>query len=167
MTLGDRWCRPAERVLRTITKLGQDVPSDGTSPTHSLVIVAEGRVKKRGSHGISALFPETALALHHALVYGMLCILAGASLIGLSVYIALLCSEMFFSQPPSKSPRVKVPQLAHSVLVAKEGLELPAVETRILVAPNREEVVRVTTPVHGGQIPMTAPATLESEPTWS
>ena len=50
---------------------------------------------------------------------------------------------------------------------AKEGLELPAVETRILVAPNREEVVRVTTPVHGGQIPMTAPATLESEPTWS
>jgi hypothetical protein len=114
-----------------------------------------------------SFFPETALALLHALVYGMACILAGAALIGLSVYIALLCSEMFFSQSRSKTQRAKAPQSARRVLVAKEGLELPAVETRILVAPNREEVVRVTTPVHGGQIPMTTPATLESEPTWS
>ena len=116
-----------------------------------------------------SFFPETALALLLALVYGMACILAGASLIGLSVYIALLCSEIFFSQPRSKSVRAKVPQLAHRAPVAEESLDLSAVEKRILAAPNRlgEEVVRVTAPANGGQVPMTVPATLESEPTWS
>ncbi len=116
-----------------------------------------------------SFFPETALALLHVLVYGMACILAGASLIGLFVYIALLCSEMFLSQPPSKTRRAKVPQLAHRVPAAEESLDLSAVEKRILAAPNRlgEEMVRVTAPAHGGQVPMTVPATLESEPTWS
>src|SRR5438874_3057781 len=58
--------------------------------------------------GYPSFFPETALALLHALVYGMACMLAGASLIGLSVYSALLCSEIFFSQPRSdrKSTRL-------------------------------------------------------------
>ena len=116
-----------------------------------------------------SFFPETALALLHALVYGMACILAGASLIGLSVYTSLLCSEIFFSQPRSKSPRAKVPQLVHRAPVAEESLDLSAVETRTLAVPNHlgEEVVRVTAPAHGGQVPMTVPATLESEPTWS
>jgi len=115
-----------------------------------------------------SFFPD-ALALLHALVYGMACILAGASLIGLSVYTALLCSEIFFSQPRSKSPRAKVPQLAHRAPVAEESLDLSAVETRTLAVPNRlgEEVVRETAPARGAQIPMTVPATLESEPTWS
>src|SRR6185437_2591472 len=114
--------------------------------------------------------PETALALLQALLYGMACILAGAALIGLSVYIALLCSEMFFSQPPpSKTTRAKVPELAHRASVAEESLDLSAVGKRIAAAPNRlgEEVVRVTAPAHGGQGPMTVPANLESEPTWS
>jgi hypothetical protein len=116
-----------------------------------------------------SFFPETALVLLHALVYGMACILAGASLIGLSVYTALLCSEIFFSQPRSKSARAKVPQLAHRAPVAEESLDLSAVETRTLAVPNRlgEEVVRETAPARGAQIPMTVPATLESEPTWS
>jgi hypothetical protein len=118
--------------------------------------------------GYPSFFPETALAPLHVLVYGMAYILAGASLIGLSVYIALLCSEIFFSQPRSKAPRAKVPQFAHRAPVAEESLDLSAVEKRILAAPNRlgEEGVRVTAPAHGGQIPMTVPATLESEPTW-
>jgi hypothetical protein len=73
--------------------------------------------------------PETALALLQAPLYGMACILAGAALIALFLYIVLLCSEMF-SQPRSKSQRAKVPQLARRVPVAKEGLELSAVETR-------------------------------------
>jgi hypothetical protein len=109
-----------------------------------------------------SFFPETALALLHALVYGMACILAGASLIGLSVYIALLCSEIFFSQPCSKAPRTKVPQLAHRAPVVEESLDLSAVETRTLAAPNRlgEEVLRQTAPARGGQVPMTVPATL-------
>ena len=116
-----------------------------------------------------SFFPETALALLHALVYGMAFIFVGASLIGLSVYIALLCSEIFFSQPRSKSVRAKVPQLAHRAPVAEESLDLSAVEKRILAAPNRlgEEGVRVTAPAYGGQVPITVPATLESEPTWS
>ena len=116
-----------------------------------------------------SFFPETTLALLLALAYGKACILAGASLIGLSVYIVLLCSEMFFSQPPSKTRRAKGPQLAHRAPVAEESLDLSAAESPILAAPERlgEEVVRVTAPAHGGQIPMTVPATLESEPTWS
>ena len=116
-----------------------------------------------------SFFPETALAPLLALVYCMAYILAGASLIVLSVYIALLCSEMFFSQPPSKTRRAKVPQLAHRASVAEESLDLSAVGKRIAAAPNRlgEEVVRVTARANGGRVPMTVSATLESEPTWS
>jgi hypothetical protein len=112
--------------------------------------------------------PETVLALLHALLYSMACILAGAALIALSLYIVLLCSEMF-SQPRSKCQRAKVPQLVHRPPVAEESLDLCAAESPILAAPERlaEEVVRVTVPANGGQVPMTIPATLESEPTWS
>jgi hypothetical protein len=46
--------------------------------------------------------PETALALLHALLYSMACILAGAALIALAVYVVLVSSEMF-SQPRSKT----------------------------------------------------------------
>ena len=115
-----------------------------------------------------SFFPETDLALLQALLYSVACILAGAASIALSFYIFLLCSEMF-SQPRSKSQRAKVPQLAHSPPVAQESLDLSAAESPILPAPERlgEEVVRVTAPANGGQVPMTVPATLESEPTWS
>jgi len=108
--------------------------------------------------GYPSFFPETALALLHALVYGMACILAGAALIALTVYIVLVCSEMF-SRPRSKSQRAKVP-------VAKEGLDLSAAETPILAVPERlgEEAVPVTAPL---QSPMTVPTILESEPTWT
>jgi hypothetical protein len=116
-----------------------------------------------------SFFPETALALLHALVYCMACILAGAALIALTVYIVLVCSEMFFSQPRSKSQRAKVPQLAHRPPVAEQSLDLSAAESPILAAPERlgEELVRRPAPANGGQVPMTVPATLESEPTWS
>jgi hypothetical protein len=116
-----------------------------------------------------SFFPETALALLHALVYGMACILAGAALIALSVYIVLVCSEIFLSQPRSKTARAKVPQLAHRAPVAEESLDLSAVETRTLAVPNRlgEEAARKTAPARGAQIPVTVPATLEREPTWS
>jgi hypothetical protein len=115
-----------------------------------------------------SFFPETALALLQALLWSMACILAGAALIALSVYIVLVCSEMF-SQPRSKTQRAKALQSTRRVPVAKGSLALSAVETPILAAPERlgDEEVRVTAPAHGGQIPMTAPATLESEPTWS
>jgi hypothetical protein len=113
--------------------------------------------------------PETALAILHALLYSMACILAGVALIALSVYIVLVCSEMFFSQPRSKNQRAKTLQSTRRVPVAKENLALSAVETPVLDAPEcpGKEAVRVTAPAHGGQIAMTVPATLESEPTCS
>ena len=113
--------------------------------------------------------PETALALLQAMLHSMACILAGAALIALSVYIVLVCSEMFFSLPRSKTQRAKALQSARRVPVAKERLVLSAVETPILAAPEPlgEEAVRVTAPLRGAQIPMTVPANLESEPTWS
>ena len=115
-----------------------------------------------------SFFPETALALLHALVYGMACILAGAALIALSVYIALVCSEMF-SQPRSKTQRAKVPQPARPAPVGKETLVLSSAETPILAAPKGlgQEAVRVIAPPLGAQNPITVPANLQSEPTWS
>ena len=110
-----------------------------------------------------SFFPETALALLHALVYCMACILAGAALIALTVYIVLVCSEMFFSQPRSKSRRAKVPQLAHRPPLAEQSLDdLSAAESPILAAPERlgEELVRGPAPANGGQVPMTVPATV-------
>jgi hypothetical protein len=115
--------------------------------------------------GYPGLDPETALQLFHILLYCMAYIFAGAALIGLFVYIVLVGSEMVFSQ--SRTQRSKVPQSARRAPVAEERLDLSAAETPILAAPERlgEEAVRVTAPPHGAQIPMTVPATLESEPT--
>jgi hypothetical protein len=116
--------------------------------------------------GNPSLDPETALQLFHILFYCMAYIFGGAAVIGLSVYIVLVCSEMLFSQPRSKTHRAKVPQLACGAPVAEKSLDLSAAETPILAAPEPlgEEAVRVTPPPHGAQIPMTVPANLESEP---
>jgi len=98
--------------------------------------------------------PVSAPALLQALLYSMACILAAAVLIALSVYIVLVCSEMF-SQPRSKTQRAKVPQPARRAPVAEEALFLPSAETPILAAPEPlgEEAVRVTAPPQGTQIP--------------
>ncbi|SRR6266436_594922 len=111
--------------------------------------------------------PETALALLLALLYGMACILAGAAVIALSVYIVLVCSEMF-SQPRSKTRHAKVPQPARRAPVAEETLVLSFAETPILAVPEPlgQEAVRVTAPPFGAQIPMATPANLDSEPIW-
>jgi hypothetical protein len=76
----------------------------------------------------------TALQLFHVLLYCMAYIFGGAAVIALSVYIVLVCSEMFFSQPRSKTQRAKVLQSACRVPVAAEALDLPAAETPILAA---------------------------------
>ena len=96
-------------------------------------------------------------------------ICVGGAVIVLSVYIVLVCSEMFSSEPRSKTQRAKAPQSARRVPVAEESVDLSAAQSPILAAPERlgEKVVRVTVPAHGGQIPITVPATLESAPTWS
>lgn len=113
-----------------------------------------------------SFFPEPALAFLHALLYSMACILTAAAFIGLSVYIVLVCSEMFFS-PRSKTQRAKAPQSAHRVPVAKETLDLSAARTPILAAPEDldKQVVRVNTSPGCAQIPTTVPASLQSAPT--
>lgn len=113
-----------------------------------------------------SFFPEPALAFLHALLYSMACILTAAAFIGLSVYIVLVCSEMF-SQPLSKTQRAKAPQSAHRVPVAKETLDLSAARTPILAAPEDldKQVVRVNTSPGCAQIPTTVPASLQSAPT--
>jgi hypothetical protein len=113
-----------------------------------------------------SFFPETALALLQALLYSMACVLAGAALIALSVYIVLVCSEMF-SQPRSKSQRARVPQPARRAPVAEETLELSSAETPILAAPEGpgKEAVRVNTAPGCAQMPTTVPAALQSAPT--
>jgi len=116
--------------------------------------------------GYPSFGPEAAQAFR-ILLYCMAYIFGGAALIGLSVYLALLCSEMFFSQPRSKTQRAKASQSARRVPVAKETLDLSAAETPILATPEDlgKQTVRVNTAPLGAQIPMTVPAALESEPT--
>jgi hypothetical protein len=118
--------------------------------------------------GNPGLDPETVLQLFHTLFYCMAYMFGGAAVIGLSLYIVLVCSEMFFSQTRSKTHRAKVPQSAHRAPATEESLDLSAAETPILAAPEHlgQKAVRVTAPPHGAQIPMTVPANLESEPTW-
>ena len=95
-------------------------------------------------------------------------IFGGAALIALSVYVVLVGSEMLL-EPGSKPGRAKLPQPARRAPVTEETLVLSPAETPILAAPGRlgEEAGCVTAPPHGAQIPMTVPANLESEPTWT
>ena len=113
------------------------------------------------------LDPETALQLYRAVLYCMGYIFAGAAVIGLSVYIVLVCSEMFLSQPRSKTQRAKVPEWACRVPVGGTTLDLSANEAPILAPPEDlgKEVVRVNTCPGCAQMPTTVPATLQSVPT--
>lgn len=131
----------------------------------------EGKVRRRGESwkSIPAFFRKWRWPFFKPCSIAWQCVLAGAAFIALSVYIVLVCSEMF-SQPRSKSQRPRVAQLAYHPPVAEESLDLSDAESTILPVPEHlaeEVVVRVTAPANSGQVPMTIPATLESEPTWS
>ena len=86
--------------------------------------------------GYPSFGPESAVAFR-ILLYCTAYIFGGAALIGLSLYVALLSTEMFFSQPLSKAKRAKVPQLAHPAPVAEESLDLFAAGTPSLAASDR------------------------------
>ncbi len=113
------------------------------------------------------LDPETALQLYRGFLYCMAYIFAGAAVIALSVYIVLMCSEMFFSQPRSKTQRAKAAQWACRVPVVEGTFDLSADETPILAASEDlgKEVVRGTTSPGCLQMPTTVPATLQNAPT--
>jgi hypothetical protein len=115
--------------------------------------------------GYRSFNPEAALEFR-ILLYCMAYILGGAALIGLSLYLALLSSEMFFSHPRSKAQCAKVPQSARRAPVAKGSLDLPVAETPIRAAQEcpAKPGGRVAAS-QGAQIPMTVAANLESEPT--
>jgi hypothetical protein len=68
-----------------------------------------------------SFFLETALAFLHAFVYCRAYICVGGPVIVLSVYIVLVCSEMFSSEPCSKTQRAKAPKSARRVPVAVEN----------------------------------------------
>jgi hypothetical protein len=113
-----------------------------------------------------SFFPEPALAFLHALLYSMACILTAAAFIGLTVYIVLVCSEMFFSQPRSKTQRAEAPEWACRVPVVEGTLD-PSADETILAGPEDldKQVVRVNTSPGCAQIPTTVPASLQSAPT--
>jgi hypothetical protein len=114
-----------------------------------------------------AFFPETALALFRAVLYSMACVLAGAAIITLSVYIVLLCSEMFFSQPRSKTERAKAPQRTCRVPVVEGTLGPLSRQTAILTASESfaKEALLVNTAPGGTQMPTIVPATLQNAAT--
>ena len=116
--------------------------------------------------GYPSFGPEEAVAFR-ILLSCTAYIFGGAALIGLLLYIALLSSEMFFSQPRSKAQRAKVPQSTHRASVAEESLDLSAAGTPILAAPQglKKEVVRMTAPASGTQIPITIHGNLERDAT--
>jgi hypothetical protein len=87
--------------------------------------------------GNPSLDPETALQLYRAVLYFMAYIFAGVAVIALSVYIVLVCSEMFFSQPRSKTRSAKPSEYACRVPVPEQTLDPSADETVILTASAR------------------------------
>src|SRR5690348_18312522 len=91
--------------------------------------------------------PETALHLYRAVLYGMAYIFAGAAIIALFVYVLLLCSEIFFRQPRSKTRRARPPKWASRIPVVEGTLHLSDYETPSLAAPGDlgKEAVRLET----------------------
>jgi hypothetical protein len=110
-----------------------------------------------------SFFPETALALLQALFWSMACVLLGAALIALCVYIVLVSSEIL-SHSASKPKGAKVPQAVRPVHVAEGTLDPPAAAP-ILLAPeileNAEALVNVS--LRGAHVSITVPAALEAE----
>ena len=118
--------------------------------------------------GNDVLDPEMALQLFQLVLYCMAYIFGGAALIALSVYVVLVGSEMLF-EPASKPKRAKVLQSARRVRLAEKTLDPFADAKPILSAPNtlEEAGVPIDTASLRTQIPITAPAALEAEPSGS
>src|SRR5512143_2962461 len=118
--------------------------------------------------GNDLLDPETALQLFQLVLYCMAYIFGGAALIALSVYVVVVGSEMLF-EPPPKPKRVKVLQSAHRVRLAEKTLDPFAAAKPILSLPNTldEAGVPIDTVSLLTQIPITARAALEAEPSGS
>jgi hypothetical protein len=99
------------------------------------------------------LDPETALEFLNIVLYFMACIFAGVALIGLAIYIILLCSGPFSRQPHSKAPLGNASR--HTTDTP------PSSETERL----RGEALRVPAPPRDSQtwLPL-VPVTMESGP---
>jgi hypothetical protein len=117
--------------------------------------------------GIPNFDPETALQLYRAVLYSMAYIFAGAAVIALSVYIVLMCSEMFFSQPRSKTQRAKAAQWACRGPVVEGTLGLSTSATAILTVSESlaKEALPVNTAPGSTQMLTIGSASLQSAPT--
>ena len=118
--------------------------------------------------GNDVLDPEMALQLFQLVLYCMAYIFGGAALIALSVYVVLVGSEILF-EPSSKPKRAKVLQSARRVRLAEKTLDPFDDVKPILSVPNtlEEAGVPIDTASLRTQIPITAPAALEAEPSGS
>jgi hypothetical protein len=110
-----------------------------------------------------SFFPETPLALLQALLWSMACVLLGAALIALCVYIVLVSSEIL-SRSGSKPKGAKVSRPGRPVHVAEGTLDPPAAAPIVLVPEileNAEALVNVS--LRGAHVSITVPAALEAE----
>jgi hypothetical protein len=82
------------------------------------------------------------------------CIIGGAALIGLWLYLFLLCSEIFFSNPGAKSQTCQNKAATRNVPVAKAGLQLSADE-RTLAGVERIGSEALCAPKARPQFPVT------------
>lgn len=79
---------------------------------------------------------ETVLEFFRTLLFWLTCICAGATLLGVSVYLALLYVERLPSQAHSKTRLAHFPSPVARSQVAEENLYLPAADyEEILSAP--------------------------------
>jgi hypothetical protein len=111
---------------------------------------------------------QTALEFFRTLLFWLTCMFAGAALLGLSIYGALLCVEIFSPRPCSKARLTKVPHPPGGALVAEKSFDSSAAETTIPAEAERlgEEVARVPALSHDVEMPMTwVPRKPEGEPT--
>lgn len=79
---------------------------------------------------------QAVLDFFRTLLFWLTCICAGATLLGLSIYLALLYVEILPSQARSKASLGRLPRFVGRPRVAGENLELPAADyEEILIEP--------------------------------
>jgi hypothetical protein len=114
--------------------------------------------------GYPSILPEMGLQFFHILLYCMVYIFGGAALIGLAVYIALVGSEILFSQPRAKTRHAKVAQSGRRAGAAEVSLVLSAAKAPVLAeAEGRgSDTALPVLPVGTEMLPI-VPVTLERD----
>lgn len=106
-------------------------------------------------------FRDGAFALFRFLLYSMFCVCAGIAVVGVSVYVILLSSEILSSSPRSKLQPPKTARSTHDNLVLEKTLAAQGAEIVVSAAPEplEKKVVRL----FDVQRPMAVSAVWKSE----